>query len=62
VATDPGGQVVNHSYRMQRALTYWYYANDVLHASHQMQWVPNCGHQAGCVYADPGARGAVFAP
>jgi hypothetical protein len=61
-ATDPNGQIVNHSYRMQRALTYWHYMTDVLSVPHQMQWVPNCGHKAGCVYADAGARGVLFAP
>jgi hypothetical protein len=61
-ATDPSGQVVYHSYRMQRALTYWHYMTDMFHALHKMQWVPSCGHSAGCVYADAGARSVLFAP
>jgi hypothetical protein len=61
-AVDASGKRVAHSFRAQRALTFWHYVNDTLQGTHRMHWVAFCGHSSRCVYGDAGVRSLLLAP
>ena len=56
------------SFRLQRGLTYFHYATDVLGATHRLAVVPlvvngsPCGHDQACFFASTVAQTEVFGP
>jgi phosphohistidine swiveling domain-containing protein len=59
-AQGPFNGPSEHSYRLQRGLTYYRYVTELFSAGHSLSIVPGCKHDEACMYKSKEALSAIF--